>query len=221
MTVVVIRAIITQRSGVHVMFAFAKLVVTAASASALAVSPINDVDAWTVDNSHTRVGFSVRHFFTPVDGQFGDFTVDLAWDRANPARSTVQARINVASVRTGNGKRDEHVRSADFFDAATHGAITFRSTSVRAIDATHAVATGDLTIKGVTKRIEMPSTLLGVQEIPAAMQEMLGGAQRVASFEAGLTIDRRDFKVGTGSWGETAVVGGDVTIKIQLEAFEK
>lgn len=203
------------------MFTIAKLAVAAASALVLAVSPINDVAAWTVDNSHTRVGFSVRHFFTPVDGQFGDFTVDLDWDRANPAGSTVQARINVASVSTGNSRRDEHVRSADFFNAATHGTITFRSTSVRAIDATHAVATGDLTIKGVTKRIEMPITLLGVQEVPSAMQEMLGGAKRVASFEAGLTIDRRDFTVGTGSWGETAVVGGEVTIKIQLEAFEQ
>ncbi len=203
------------------MFALAKLSLAAASALALVVSPVSERADWTVDGSHTRVGFSVRHFFTPVDGQFSDFTVDLNWDRANPAKSTVQASIDVASVNTSNTKRDEHVRSADFFNAATHSAITFRSTSVRAIDATHAVATGDLTIKGVTKRVDMPITLLGVQEIAPMMQEMMGGAKRVASFEAGLTIDRRDFAVGTGSWSETAVVGGDVTITIRLEASEK
>lgn len=203
------------------MFAMTKLALLAASAVTLAVSPVNNVDSWTVDTSHTRVGFSVRHFFTPVDGQFGDYTVDLKWDRANPAASTVQARINVSSVSTGNVKRDDHVRSVDFFDVANNREITFRSTSVRALDATRAVATGDLTIKGVTKRIDMPITLLGVKEIPEMMQPMMDGAKRVASFEAALTIDRRDFKVGTGSWGETTVVGSEVTIKIQLEAFEK
>lgn len=208
-------------NGQFTMLAFAKLPLLAASAVALVAAPALDRDNWTVDNNHSRVGFSVRHFFTPVKGEFGAYTVNLTWDRANPTATRIDAVIEVPSVATGNEKRDNHIRTPDFFDAAAHKTITFRSTSVRQISPERFVATGDLTIKGITKQVEMPVRLLGIQEIPEGMRPMLGGARQVASFEAELTVDRRDFQVGTGSWGETAVVGADVNITIQVEASTK
>jgi polyisoprenoid-binding protein YceI len=173
---------------------------------------------WDIDASHTTVGFSVKHFFTPVQGQFDEFDIELQYDEADPSQSTVTARIAVASVNTNNDRRDEHLKSADFFEADANPYITFESTSVREVSAGNLVATGDLTIKGITREVELPITLLGVQEIPTEMQEMLGGAKKVASFGAELTIDRGDFEVGTGNWAATLVVGGDVTIDLAVEA---
>jgi len=201
------------------MFTITKLL--AIAATSLAVSTASAPSAWTVDPSHTRVGFSVRHFFTPIEGRFDDVNVTLAWDRANVAASHVEARIQVPSVNTGNTKRDEHLRTPDWFGGTASNEITFKSMSVRPSGSAQFIATGDLTIKGVTRRVDVPFRLIGVQEIPASMQAMLGGAKRIASFEATLTIDRRTFGVGTGMWAETGVVGSDVDIKIQVEATEK
>lgn len=193
----------------------------AIAATSFAVATQSAPTAWSVDPSHTRVGFSVRHFFTPIDGRFDDVNVTLAWDRANVANSRVEARIKVPSINTGNAKRDEHLRTPDWFGGVPSDEITFRSVSVKPNGAERFVATGDLSIKGVTRRVDLPFRLIGVQEIPANMQAMLGGAKRIASFEATLTVDRRTFGVGTGMWAEVGVVGSDVDIKIQVEASEK
>ena len=179
------------------------------------------VDTWEVDPSHTEIGFSVKHFFTPVTGKFESFEVQLEYDAENPEASSVEVAIDVASVNTNNERRDGHLRSEDFFEADAHPQITFRSTAVRQVDAETLVATGPLTIKGVTHEVELPITLLGVQDIPEEMRDMLGGARKVASFSASTVIDRGDFGVGVGNWAATLVVGGDVTIDIALEAALK
>ena len=195
-----------------------RVLTLATTALAIAATPAATPVEWNVDNAHTKVGFSVRHFFTPVEGQFGDFSARLVWDRENPANSQVGATIQVASINTANGDRDGHLRSPDFFEAETYPEITFESTSVRAEGDDVLMVTGNLTIKDVTREVEMPVRILGVQAVPEQMQQMLGGATEIASFEAELEIDRRDFGVGTGGWAETAVIGGTVTISIQLEA---
>ncbi|MDT8341455.1 MAG: YceI family protein [Longimicrobiales bacterium] len=196
-----------------------KIIPVAVAALTLAAAPAPE--SWNVDNSHSAVTFEVKHFFTPVKGTFTDFQVDLVYDAENPANSSVEARIAVASVDTDNQRRDEHLRSGDFFEADAHPYMTFRSTSVREVAPGELVARGDLTIKGVTQEVELPITLLGVQEIPAEMQGMLGGVTRVASFQAETTVDRRDFGVGVGNWAATMVVGGDVKISIAVEANQK
>ncbi len=199
------------------MTTWTKALTLAAAAAGIAATPL-DAPMWEVDADHTTVGFSVKHFFTPVEGQFEDFDIDMSYDADNPAASHVSARIAVASVNTNNERRNEHIKTADFFDAGVHPDITFESTAVREIGDGNLIATGDLTIKGVTRQVEMPITLLGIQDIPAEMQEMLGGAERIASFEATLNIDRGDFGVGTGSWAATLIVGADVDISIAVEA---
>jgi len=184
----------------------------------LAASPASVAEAWNIDKPHTEINFSVKHFFTPVSGSFQDFDVDLQYDAANPANSSVDVRIAVASVNTGDAERDEHLRSRDFFEAGTHPVITFRSTSVSAAGEGRLLARGPLTIKGVTREIELPITVLGTQEIPEEMQGMLGGVKRVAGFQASHRIRRQDFGVGVGNWAATLVVGGDVEISIAVEA---
>lgn len=177
-------------------------------------------DAWSVDAPHTEVNFSVKHFFTPVSGSFDDFEVALDYDAENPENSSVTARIAVASVNTGNERRDNHLRTADFFAADDYPYITFESTSVREVDG-KLLARGPLTIRGETREVELPIRLLGVQPIPGEMREMLGGAKEIASFAAATTIDRGDYGVGTGSWAATMVVGGEVKIELLVEAHRK
>ena len=174
--------------------------------------------SWNVDADHTEVNFKVRHFFTPVTGTFTSYDVELIFDQDNPTNSRVNVSIDVASVSTGNERRDNHLRTDDWFGADTYGKITFASTSVKKTGANEYVAVGTLTIKDVSKQIELPFTLLGVKAIPEMMREMLGGVTQVASFQANLTIDRTAFGVGTGMWGETAVVGAEVEIELLVEA---
>lgn len=172
---------------------------------------------WSSDSAHTEINFSVKHFFTPVTGSFEEFEIDLDYDAENPEKSKIKARIEVASVNTGNEKRDEHLRTADWFETDKHPYLTFESTSVRQVSENQLIAKGPLTIKGKSHEIELPITLLGRQMIPERMQKMIG-AKEVASFEASTSIDRGDFGVGTGSWATTMVVGSQVEIEILLEA---
>jgi polyisoprenoid-binding protein YceI len=185
------------------------------------VGAVASVDTWVVDSPHTEINFSVKHFFTPVTGTFDDFDLTLNYDADHPENSSVEARIAVASVNTGNEQRDDHLRTPDFFAADEHPYITFRSTSVsRAADGT-LVARGPLSIRGTTREVELPIRLLGVQPIPPEMRGMLGGAQEIASFKASTSLNRADFGVGTGSWAATLVVGGEVQIDILVEAHRK
>ena len=173
---------------------------------------------WNVDVPHTGVEFSVNHFFTPVSGKFDNYEIDLTFDRENPANSQVAVRIDVNSVNTGNERRDNHLRTEDFFGAERFGQITFASETVRAVGDDMLIATGPLTIKDRTHQVELPIRILGVRDIPAEMQEMLGGVTQIAGFHAELEIDRSDYDVGTGSWAANLVVGHEVGIEIAVEA---
>ncbi len=194
----------------------------AACGAILVLAPAaTHAETWVADSPHTEINFSVKHFFTPVTGNFGDFEIDLNYDAENPENSSVEARIDVASVNTGNERRDNHLRSADWFEAEKYPNMTFKSSSVRANGDNQLIARGTLTIKGESREVELPITLLGAQEIPEQMQEMLGGTKEVASFRATISIDRGDFGVGVGSWAATMVVGGEISIEILLEAHRR
>lgn len=188
----------------------------------LAVRPAGaETVTWRADPAHTEVNFSVKHFFTPVTGTFDDFEIDLNYDPENTENSSVEVRIRVESVNTGNEKRDNHLRSGDWFGAEAHPYMTFTSTSVEKVGDNEFVARGALTIKGHSSEIELPITLLGTQQIPEQMQEMLGGTKEVASFKASASINRGDFEVGVGSWAATMVVGSEINIEILVEAHRK
>lgn len=176
---------------------------------------------WNVDTNHSEVSFSVKHFFTPVKGSFRDFEVKFQFDKDNPANSIVEAKIAIASVSTGNERRDAHLRTADWFEADKYPYMTFKSTSVSKVGDNQYVARGPLTIKGITREVEMPIEVLGVQMIPEQMRGMMGGITEAASFHAELDIRRNDFNVGTGTWAGTMVVGGNVKVEIIVEATHK
>lgn len=202
------------------LVALAVLGLTRAAAAA-ATSGAGASPSWAVDPAHTKVGFTVNHFFTPVQGAFGEPEVTLVFDRHNPANSRVSVRIPVASIDTGNDKRDAHLRSGDWFEADKHPYLSFESTSVRPLGEDRLLAAGRLTIKGHTREVALPIQILGVQQVPEPMQAMMMGVKEVASFRAALSIDRNDYDVGVGSWAGTAVVGDTVDIDLLVEANHK
>jgi polyisoprenoid-binding protein YceI len=111
------------------------------------------VSTWNIDPAHTDVSFSAKHMMiTTVRGKFARVEGSLELDEKEPSRSSGELRVDAASLSTGFDARDEHLRSADFFDAATHPRIVFRSTSVEPkLDGSYAV-TGDVTIRGKGNR---------------------------------------------------------------------
>ena len=197
------------------------LALALAAAISLATGAPSAAATWSVDSAHTEVNFSVKHFFTPVTGTFDEFEIKLDYNADNPTASTVEVKIPVSSINTGNEKRDGHLMSQDFFEADKYPYITFKSTSVKASGNDQIVARGQLTIKGESREVDLPITLLGKQELPEQMQQMMGGTKEVASFQAATSIDRNDYGVGVGNWAATMVVGGDVNIEILVEAHRK
>lgn len=163
---------------------------------------------WNIDPSHSEVGFSVRHLgISKTRGRFGAFTgaITVA-DR--PEDSSVTVEIDIASVDTRDAGRDEHLRSADFFDAATFPTMTFRSTKDTRKGDRWAIE-GDLTIKDVTKHVVLDTSS------PALASDPWGG-RRVA-FRATTEVNREDFGL---TWNQVLDAGGLLvgkTVKIELE----
>ena len=214
------RTILDNRWYLAGTLAMALLALLALLTIPVATAAAENQTGWSSDAAHTEINFSINHFFTPVTGSFSDFDIELDYDAENPEKSSVEVRIDVASINTGNEKRDNHLRSADWFEAEKHPTMTFESTSVRQVNESQLIATGPLTIKGTSHEVELAITLLGKQMIPEPMQPMIG-AREVASFRASTSIDRADFGVGVGNWAETLVVGAKVDIEIVLEAHNK
>jgi len=186
-----------------------KLLALAAAAAGLATAASAAVETYAIDPVHSSVGFSIRHILTKVPGSFTQFRGTITVDRDNLENSSVEAVIDVASVSTRNDKRDTHLKSPDFFDAAKFGTITFKSTSWKKTgDGTFDVA-GDLTIHGITRPVVLKVDLLGFG--PGMMGAQLSG------WDASLTINREDFGVnGPAMLGKA--LGSDVAISINVEA---
>ena len=162
---------------------------------------------YTVDTSHSRLGFVARHaMVTKVRGQFDTFSATARVDADNPAASSIELSIDVASVTTGSPDRDGHLRSADFFDVESYPTWTFRSTDV-ARDGDEWTVTGDLTIKDVTKPVTIEFEETGTAIDPF-------GNTRVG-FEGGVTVNRKDWGL---TWNAALETGGVlVSEKVKLE----
>jgi polyisoprenoid-binding protein YceI len=171
-------------------------------------SAVEDISgAYTLDATHTRLGFSARHaMVTTVRGAFAGFEGTATVDTANPANSKVELSIDVNTVETGVADRDGHLKSGDFFDAETFPKITFSSSSVER-DGNEWAITGDLTIKDVTK----PVTI--VFEETGSAQDPFGNLR--VGFEGGTTINRKDWGL---TWNAALETGGVlVSEKVKLE----
>jgi polyisoprenoid-binding protein YceI len=166
---------------------------------------------WTIDPSHSTVGFSVRHLgLAKVRGTFQDFTGDIVIAE-DPTASSVAVEVQVASIDTRDAGRDEHLRNNDFFDVPVHPTMTFTSTSVSGSGADWKV-TGDLTIRGVTRQVVLDATFEGTAGDP------WGGSR--AAFSATTEVNREDFGVSWNAPVETGgvLVGKKVKLEIEAEA---
>ena len=166
---------------------------------------------WDIDEAHSTVGFSVRHMMvSKVRGYFRKFSGVLI-TAENPEQSTVTAAIDMDSIDTRQEQRDAHIRSADFFDVGNHTVMTFRSTEVRTDGADWTVV-GDLTIKGITKPVELALELNGFGP------DAYGGTR--AGFSARTEISRKEFGVDIDMPmdGGGVVVGDKISIELEIEA---
>ncbi len=168
---------------------------------------------WTIDAVHSSVDFSVKHMvFATAKGRFSDVKGTITLDNENVANSTVEVEIGTASVDTRDAKRDEHLRSADFFDVETYPALTFMSTQVEAANGADLKVTGDLTMHGVTKQVVLDTEFNGQGTNP--------WGQGVISYTAHTKINRKDFGLNWTAALESGgvLVGDDVKIAIEIEA---
>ncbi len=164
-------------------------------------------DSWKIDPPHTQTGFSVKHFMiSNVRGDFDKTEGKAVIDDADITRSTVEATIDVTTVSTRDAKRDGHLKSPDFFDAAKFPTMTFKSTKVEKAGEGLKV-TGDLTMHGVTKPV-----VLDVTGPSAAITDPYGMTRRALSATG--KVNRKDFGV---SYGPDSVVSDMVTITIEAE----
>lgn len=168
---------------------------------------------WKIDKVHSNIKFQIRHFFTPVEGSFEDYTGDIHFNPDDLGASKINVEIPISSINTKNEKRDGHLMSPDFFNAEKYPNMSFKSSEIKKADGNNAyVALGKLTIREVTKDFKMPFKVLGVQDHP-----MKDDDTKLAGIKSSFTIDRTDFNVGVNDWAATTVVGDEVTVDLLLE----
>ena len=173
---------------------------------------LSHAQSWTIDEAHSTVTFEINHFLTAVPGGFNTVSGDLDFDPESPGESSISMTVDVNSVDTDNEKRDNHLLSEDFFHADEFPLMTFTSTSWKKRGRSDYIVTGELTIRGQTRTIEVPVVHHGIMDNPFKEGGLITG------FRAEFTINRTDFGVGTGSWAATAVVGDKVHILVSIEA---
>ncbi|MFF7634176.1 YceI family protein [Kitasatospora sp. NPDC008050] len=168
---------------------------------------------YTIDTTHSRVGFQVRHaMITNVRGEFADYQGTLHLDGADPAASSAELVIQVASISTGNDQRDGHLRTGDFFAVETHPEIAFRSTAAEQLDADTYRMTGDLTIKGITRPVVLDLEFTGSATDPYGLQRL--------GFEGSATVDRTEFGLTYNAALETGgvLIGEKVKLGFDISA---
>ncbi len=177
--------------------------------SSLVMTDTSFAEKYQIDRVHSMVGFSIRHLVSRTSGRFNQFNGMIDYDPAAPEKMMIEATIQARSIDTGNQRRDDHLRSADFFEVETYPTIVFKSTSAMK-EGEKILVTGDLTLHGVTKSIAMPVTVLGVGTHPQRGTPLAG-------FETELTLLCSDF--GINSWANFAkVLGDEVRVNITIEA---
>lgn len=173
-------------------------------------------ERWQIDSSHSGVHFTVRHLvIAKVRGQFSRWTGTLQVPGGDFARASLDVVIDASSIDTGVADRDTHLRSADFFDVEKYPEITFRSTGVTEAGADRLRVAGALTIKGVTRDVELDVEVLGRTKDP-------WGNER-AAFSATTSVDRREFGLTWNQVLETGgvMVGDRIDIAIDVQAVRQ
>jgi polyisoprenoid-binding protein YceI len=171
---------------------------------------------WQIDRAHSAAQFSVRHLMvSTVRGHFGKLTGVVRYDPKNPAGASVQAEVDVSTIDTREPKRDAHLKSPDFFDAARFPTMTFKSTKVEPAGGGVLNVTGDLTIRGVAR-----PTVFRVEGLSEPVKDR-GGLRMGATAMA--KINRKDFGMTYNRVLEAGglTVGDEVTITIDVELVQR
>jgi polyisoprenoid-binding protein YceI len=185
------------------------------SAALVLASVASHAADYTVDPAHSSVNFTIRHLVSKVTGSFNEFSGEFSYDEKKPESSKGMMTIQTKSINTNNAKRDDHLRSADFFDAEKNPTITFKSTKVTPSGKGKFKLLGDMTMHGVTKPVTWDVEYMGTAKDPQ-------GTTR-AGFSAHTKIARKDFGI---VWNKTLDSGGvmlgeDVELNVQIEAPQK
>ena len=166
---------------------------------------------WQFDPNHGEIVFKVQHVLGFVTGVFEKYNGTVRFDPNDPASSSIEVTIEVDSLNTRVAKRDEHLRSKDFFEVKKYPTIKFVSNEIRNTGGNQYIAKGQLTMKDVTKTIELPFTFLGIVDNPFEK------SMEIAGFDAQYTLDRLEYNVGDGKYYKQGVVGKDVEISLRFE----
>lgn len=167
---------------------------------------------WNVDVTHTNVGFEIKHMMvSKVRGNFSDMEGTIEGDPRELENTKINFRVGIDSISTNNEDRDNHLRSADFFEAEKYPNMTFESTNIKKVGDNQYELTGNLTIKDVTKETTFDVEYLGEGTNPWGVE--------VVGFEASTTISRKEFGLTWNQALETGgvLVGDDVKIQIDLQ----
>lgn len=176
--------------------------------------PTEEPSSWSIDAVHSNIGFKVRHLgISNVRGEFLAYDAEILMDGTDLSTLTVSATIETGSVDTGNERRDNHLRSDDFFGAEEFPNMTFTSTEITDIEGGNFHLVGDLTIRDVTQSVVLKSEFLGTSK--------MGDSER-AGFEARTVVNRKDFNLSWDRLTEAGgfVVGHDVEIILELEVIK-
>lgn len=194
------------------LVAFAPIPESAPSSALAETTASLPAATYTIDPAHSNVGFRIRHMgIAFVEGEFDTFEGTIAYDPEDVAATRADVTVQTASINTDVQQRDDHLRSADFFEVETYPTMTFTSTGVQPTGQHTFRLTGDLTIKGTTKEVTFDVTAAG--PIP------IENGQRVG-FHATTSIDRRDFGITWGSElpGGIPALGHQVQLVLDVEA---
>lgn len=184
---------------------------TPAQGTPTAGTPASEAPSvWTIDNTHSGVGFQIRHFVSKVRGKFKDVKGTITADESDWQNGVVDVEIATASISTDNDRRDGHLKSPDFFAADSFPVIRFKSTRIER-SGDNAKIHGNLTMRGVTRPVVLEGTLTGIMK--SAQGDRIG-------FEASTTLNRVDYGVKWNRAAEAggAVLGDEVKIEINIAA---
>lgn len=173
------------------------------------------VPEWKFDPDHSRFYFTIDHIYSKVIGYFEDFSGTFYFDPDNLEKSKINIEIKAKSINTNIRKRDNHLRSDDFFEVKKYPLITFESKSISLKEGNQYDVQGDLTIKDVTKSLVLPLTYFGTRDNPLQKGEV------VAGFETRFSLNRLDYHVGSGKFYQMGVVGKNVDITVSLEMLRQ
>ncbi len=187
------------------------------SIAALAFSSVAFATTWEIDPAHASAQFTVKHLMvTNVTGTLGEVSGKVELDDKDVTKSTVMASIDVKGINTKNQKRDDHLRSKDFFDAEKFPAITFKSTKVEKVSDTKLKVTGDLSMHGITKAVTLDAELTG---------EVVNPFSKVPTraVSAATTVSRKDWGLvwNVDIANNGVLVGDEVKIALDIELMKK